>query len=94
VFYRYVEQVIQQSEHIGQWATPHDRRLGGIGRVVPIGYPTAMINHNKCDFTMSTLMVCCFIKGYPGLNREDVDTLHTMYGEFWSKITKVLFQVL
>ena len=29
-----------QSEHIGQWATPHhlrhDRRLGGIGRVVPI----------------------------------------------------------
>ena len=27
-----------QSEHIGQWATPHhhDRRLGGNGRVVPI----------------------------------------------------------
>jgi len=25
-----------QSEHIGQWATPHDRRLGGIGRVVLI----------------------------------------------------------
>jgi len=25
-----------QSEHIGQWATPHHRRLGGIGRVVPI----------------------------------------------------------
>jgi len=28
-----------QSEHIGQLATPHhrhDRRLGGIGRVVPI----------------------------------------------------------
>jgi len=29
-----------QSEHIGQWATPHhhDRRLGGIGRVVPIAF--------------------------------------------------------
>ena len=25
-----------QSEHIGQWATPHHRRLGGIGRVFPI----------------------------------------------------------
>jgi len=25
----------KQSEHIGQWATPHDRRLGGIGRVGP-----------------------------------------------------------
>jgi len=24
---------IVQSEHIGQWATPHHRRLGGIGRV-------------------------------------------------------------
>jgi len=30
--------IVNQSEHIGQWATPHhDRRLGGIGRVVPIG---------------------------------------------------------
>jgi len=27
---------IRQSEHIGQWATPHHRRLGGIIRVVPI----------------------------------------------------------
>ena len=27
---------LHQSEHIGQRATPHDRRLGGIGRVVPI----------------------------------------------------------
>jgi len=26
-----------QSEHVGQKATPRDRRLGGIGRVVPIG---------------------------------------------------------
>ena len=26
-----------QSEHIRQWATPHDRRLGGISRVNPIG---------------------------------------------------------
>ena len=25
-----------QSEYIGQWATPHHLRLGGIGRVVPI----------------------------------------------------------
>jgi len=30
--------VSAQSEHIGQWATPHDRRLGGINRVVPIGF--------------------------------------------------------
>jgi len=25
-----------ESDHIGQWATPHDRRLGVIGREVPI----------------------------------------------------------
>jgi len=32
-------EVYEQSEHIGQWATSHDRRLGGIGRVhvIPIG---------------------------------------------------------
>ena len=29
-------QRLKQSELIGQWATPHHRRLGGIGRVVPI----------------------------------------------------------
>jgi len=29
----------RQSKHIGQWATPHHRRLGGIGRVVPIEFP-------------------------------------------------------
>jgi len=29
--------IVSSLEHIGQWATPHHRRLGGIGRVVPIG---------------------------------------------------------
>jgi len=28
--------LLHQSEHIGQWATPHDRRLGGIDLVVLI----------------------------------------------------------
>ena len=43
--------IVTQSEHIGQWATPHhlthDRRLGRIGRVVPVDcYGTITVKHS------------------------------------------------
>ena len=44
-----------QSELIGQWATPHHRRLGGIGRVVPIeNLIVPVVHHDKSQLITKT----------------------------------------